>query len=235
VTTAAAPALTRGELRRARLGVAVLAVCAYGAAITILAVIALNARALADQLEILGLAAGPVLVLVGATLIAIMVPPSLICAAAGFTVGTPFGIVVALTAAVLGSALCNAIGRLASTPATRHAFGQKAERAAAWVEMRPFRAVAVARLTPGTPFSVLGYCFGIVGIRMLDVALGTAVGFLPRCVAYVALGGSLRHLDQPAGKVAVAATLILCVAVVAVPRVVRRNQTVHETGGTSHG
>ena len=61
------------------------------AGLTLLGLLALNARGLGDSLDDLGVLAGPALVLAGTLLIAAMVPASLVAGAAGFAVGTRQG------------------------------------------------------------------------------------------------------------------------------------------------
>jgi uncharacterized membrane protein YdjX (TVP38/TMEM64 family) len=149
-----------------------------------------------------------------------MFPAGLLAAAAGFALGTAYGTPVALLGATAGAVLCALIGRAAGTPAARHAFGGRVERMAVWFEARPLRSVVVCRLVPGLPFNASSYVLGFTTIALGDVALGTFVGFAPRCFAYVALGGSLRDVSSPEAKLAVVASVLLAVLVTVVPRLV---------------
>jgi uncharacterized membrane protein YdjX (TVP38/TMEM64 family) len=180
--------------------------------------LALDADSLADRVEALGLAAGPALVLLGALLIAAMFPAGLVAGAAGFALGTAYGTPVALSGAVAGATLCALIGRRVGTPSAREAFGSRVEQLARWFEARPLRSVVVCRLVPGLPFNASSYVLGFTSIAFGSIALGTLIGFAPRCFAYVALGGSLRDLGAPEAKVALGLSVALAVLVTVVPR-----------------
>ena len=209
-----------GLIARARARLFALTVLLTTSGIGLLVVLALDAEALGERIDALGAAAGPALVLAGALLIAAMVPAGLLAAAAGYVLGTPYGTVVALLGATAGAVLCALIGRYAGTPAARHAFGPRIARLAGWFEARPLRAVAIFRLVPGLPFNATSYVLGFTRISFVAVALGTALGFAPRCFAYVALGGSLRDLSSLEARVALVASVVLAVLVVVVPRIV---------------
>ncbi len=183
---------------------------------------ALNARGLGDHVNDLGVLGGPAIAIVGALLIAAMVPASLVAAAAGYALGTVGGSVVALSCATGGAVLCAALGRHMGTPAARDAFGGRVARAVTWSDARPLRSVITARLLPGLPFNATSYALGLTGIGFREIAAGTAVGFAPRCFAYVALGGSVRDLSSPEARIAVGASVALALFVVVVPRVVVR-------------
>lgn len=220
---------------RARWRLVALAVVLTGVAASLLAVLALNARELGDRLDALGVTAILAIAPLGAGLIVAMVPASLVAGAAGFAVGARAGIPSALGAAVLGAVLCAAVGRHAGTPAARHALGPRVAGMVAWLDARPRRAVVTSRLVPGLPFNATSYALGFTGIAMRDVAVGTAIGFAPRCFAYVALGGSLRNLDAPEARLALGVSALLAVLVVAIPRaaVRRGGLTEPNTGGGS--
>jgi uncharacterized membrane protein YdjX (TVP38/TMEM64 family) len=213
-------AFDRRSIARARARLAGLTVALACAGVGLLVVLALDAERLSDRADALGVVAAPALVVLGALLIAAMVPAGLLAGAAGYALGTPYGTAVALLAATAGAVLCAGIGRYVGTPVARHAFGGRVTRLAAWFEARPFRSVAISRLVPGLPFNATSYVLGFTGIPLRHIALGTAVGFAPRCFAYVALGGSLRDLSSPQARIALALSVVLAVLVTIVPRLV---------------
>lgn len=222
MTATAADGASRAEISRARLRLGGLVSLLACGGVALLVVVAVNARELGHRVEELGALAAPALVLLGAALIVALVPASLVAGAAGYALGTAGGLVVALAAATAGAVLCSLIGRRAGTPAARHAFGSRVARSAAWLDARPLRAVVTARLLPGLPFNATSYVLGLTRIGFRDVAAGSAVGFAPRCLAYVALGGSVRDLDSPEAKVALGASLVLLVLVIVLPRLLLR-------------
>lgn len=194
-------------------------VCVLGmVGATLLALIALDAESLGNEVDSLGLSAAPLMVVLGVLLIVALVPASLVAGASGYAFGVGFGTIIALSAAVIGGLLCALIGRQIGTPAARAALGARTSRLIRWLDGRPLRCVVIARLTPGLPFNATSYLLGITRIRARDIALGTAIGFSPRCFAYVALGGSLRDLSSPEARAALAGSVLLLVLVVLVPR-----------------
>lgn len=208
------------DVARARTRLVALTVLLSFAGLGLVVWLALDAEALADRVDDLGLAAGLVLVALGALLVAAMFPAGLLAAAAGFALGTAYGTPVALLGATAGATLCAVIGRAVGTPAARHAFGARVERLAVWFEARSLRSVIVFRLVPGLPFNASSYVLGFTTIGLANIALGTLIGFAPRCFAYVALGGSLRDLGSPEAKLALALSVLLAVLVTVVPRLV---------------
>jgi uncharacterized membrane protein YdjX (TVP38/TMEM64 family) len=231
------PPFSPAEIARARwrlLGLVAVLSCV---GMVLLVVLALDARDLGHRLDALGVLAAPALAFAGTLLIAAMVPAGLIAGAAGYALGTAGGTAAALVAATAGAVLCAALGRGAGTPAARSAFGLRIARSAAWLDARPRRSIVMARLVPGLPFNATSYVFGLTGIRLGDVAAGTAIGFAPRCFAYAALGGSLRDVESPQARVALGASVLLAVLVVAVPRLALRGAAPahHRSDEEAHG
>lgn len=222
MTTASDGDVEHEAIARARWRLGGLAVALAFVGMALLVAVALNAKDLGGRIDDLGLLAIPVLVVAGALLVAAMVPVTLVAAAAGYAFGTAGGTPVALVAASAGAMLCAAVGRYAGTPAARLAFGQRAARCVTWIDGRPIRSVVTFRLLPGLPFSASSYALGFTRIRLRDIGAGTAVGFAPRCFAYVALGGSLRDLSSPEAQVALAASVALAVLVAVAPRLLLR-------------
>jgi uncharacterized membrane protein YdjX (TVP38/TMEM64 family) len=206
-------------IARARLRMLCLVVALTGVGLALVTAAALNARDVGDRLDGLGALVGPTVGLLGAAAVVAMVPASLVAGAAGYALGIAGGTVAALVAVTAGAVTCAWLGRWVGTPAASRAFGGRVERLAAWVSRRPLRAVTTARLVPGLPFGATSYALGFTRISLRDVALGTALGFAPRCFAYAALGGSLEDLGSPEARIALAASAALAVAVVVVPRI----------------
>jgi len=79
-------------------------------------------------------------------------------------------------------------------------------------------AVVYIRLAPGIPYHLVNYGAGATRLKASAMAAGTAVGALPRTVAYVALGGSLDDLNSPAGIAAVALLAVTAIGGAVVAR-----------------
>jgi uncharacterized membrane protein YdjX (TVP38/TMEM64 family) len=223
-------------IRRARLRLAVLTVVLTAVGVAAVGLLALRAQALSDGFDGLGVAEIPALATAGAALVVLMVPASLVAGAAGFSGGTVVGTVVAILATTAGAVVAAALGRWSATPSGRHAFGARVERGVTWFDARPVRSVMTARLVPGTPFNVTSYVLGFTRIPLRQIALGTAIGYAPRCFAYAAVGGSLREIGSPQATAAIIASVLLAIAVVVGPRLAlgRFNPT-SNTGDNGHG
>lgn len=227
MSEAAGAGATGATIARARLRMLCLGVTLTGTGLALVTAAALNARDAGDRLEGLGALAGPAVAVLGAAAVVAMVPASLVAGAAGYALGIAGGTAAALLAVSAGGVACAWLGRWVGTPAASRAFGGRVERLAAWVSARPLQAVTTSRLVPGLPFGATSYAIGFTRVALRDVALGTAVGFAPRCFAYAALGGSLRDLGSPEARIAVAASAALAVAVVVLPRIaIRRDSPV---------
>ncbi|MEA2445393.1 MAG: hypothetical protein QOJ12_2685 [Thermoleophilales bacterium] len=171
--------------------------------------------------------AGPVLfVPLSTALGCLLVPGPILAAAAGLLFGTALGTPVALAAAV-----CTAVAELLIT---RYVAGarvgalvpERARRIDDFIARRGFVAVLYVRLAPGIPYHLVNYGAGLTRLRVRDMALGTAVGALPRTFAYVALGGSLSDLGSPE---AIAAIVLLAVTAIG-GAIVARGQIRRERG-----
>jgi uncharacterized membrane protein YdjX (TVP38/TMEM64 family) len=205
-------------VRRARWRLVALAVVLTIVGVGLLGLLALRADDLSQEFDGLGSATIPALAAVGALLVVLMVPASLVAGAAGFAVGTIAGTTVAIVATTAGAAIAAALGRWTATPSARYALGARAERVVTWFDARPVRSVMTARLVPGAPFNATSYVLGFTRIPLRTIALGSAIGFAPRCFAYAALGGSLRDLGSPEATAAIIASVLLAIAVVVAPR-----------------
>jgi uncharacterized membrane protein YdjX (TVP38/TMEM64 family) len=111
-----------------------------------------------------------------------MVPGPLLAAASGVLFGTWVGFVVTLTSAVLAAVIGWAVGRRT---------GELQHRHRGLLERRGLWAVVVQRLAPGIPDAPFNYLAGSAGVRLRDLALGTAIGVAPRAFAYTSLGDAI--------------------------------------------
>lgn len=127
-------------------------------------------------------------------------PVSWFTAVVGYLFGGLTAILLSSVGTTGGAAVAFLLGR--------HVF---APRVAAWIAKRPrmealareigrrgFQAVALARLSPASPFGVLTYAASVMPVRFGAFLLGTFVGKLPGNVFYALLGAGARSLHAAA-------------------------------------
>jgi uncharacterized membrane protein YdjX (TVP38/TMEM64 family) len=208
------------------------------ATVTLLATVllvglAINADGLAGAVEGGGIAEVPLLLVAIALLTPALVSAGLLAAAAGYAFGVPVGFPLALLGLTLGALLATLFVRVASVPGAARVLGPRLAAFAVWLEARPLRSVIFARLLPGLPFGVTSYVCGLTAIPLSPYVAGTAVGFAPRCFVYTALGGSIRDLGSPEAKAALAATVAIAFASLALPRLLPALRPGQETKTTT--
>ena len=141
----------------------------------------------------------PVPMLAGTALLAwtlltpALVSGTLLSAATGLLLGGPVGMPVALAGAMLGSVVAFMIARHFGRGPADALCGPRLERMKAKLEKRPVLSVALIRIAPGSPASVLNYGAGLTRIRLRDFLAGSVLGGAPRILAYTALGGAIAE------------------------------------------
>jgi uncharacterized membrane protein YdjX (TVP38/TMEM64 family) len=180
--------------------------------------LALNAQGVADTVEGSGLAQAPFMLAAIALLTPALVSAGLLAAAAGYALGVPVGFPLALLGLTLGGLIAAIFVRFASVQGGARALGPRAGAFAICLEERPLRSVVFSRLVPGLPFGVVSYACGLTSISLRRFAVGTVIGFAPRCFVYTALGGSIRDLGSPEARVALAATVAIALSSLLLPR-----------------
>lgn len=69
-----------------------------------------------------------------------------------------------------------------------------------------------SRIVPLLPYGLVNFSAGLTTLHFREMALGTAVGAIPKVFAYTALGGSLTDLGSREGLMAVALLIVLALA-----------------------
>ncbi|MDI2129972.1 TVP38/TMEM64 family protein [Yinghuangia seranimata] len=149
--------------------------------------------------------------------VAFGIPKTLLAPIAGALFGVYTGLVVAMTGTVLGSLLALGIGRRLGRERVRRLLHRK--QALADLDARLTRhgvvPVAILRLVPVLPGSVVNYGAAATGIRTSHFALGSTIGLLPATVVQVAAGASVRDgLSMPVLVSATAGVLLVLGAMV---------------------
>ncbi len=163
-----------------------------------------------DWIDPLGAAAAPVYVVVSAVLGAALVPGPLLAGTSGLLFGAALGTIVTIAASTLSAVLSLVLGRHAGrAPLDRHAADR--ERTTALIALARRHgtlAVALQRLVPFVPDAPVSYVFGALGLRVWQIALGTAIGCAPRAFSYTSIGASL---DEPTSPLAIAGWVVIVI------------------------
>ena len=145
----------------------------------------------------------------------IAIPLSLLVVATLLVFGPVLGFCYALVGAELGAILTYGIGSLLGQDTVRSLAGSKLERVSRQLARQGLLAVAIVRLLPIAPFTVVNVVAGASHIRFRDFALGSVVGLAPGILALALFSDRLAAVVQePSGGrlavlVAVVAALVL--------------------------
>jgi uncharacterized membrane protein YdjX (TVP38/TMEM64 family) len=128
-----------------------------------------------------------------------LVSGTLLAAATGLLLGAPAGMPVSLLGATLGSAAAFFVGRRFGRAPAEALAGPRLTRLRDRVARRPLLTIALARLAPGSPATILNYAAGLTRIRPRHFLAGILIGGAPRVLAYTAFGGAAaEHALWPA-------------------------------------
>ena len=135
----------------------------------------------------------------------------LLAGAAGLIFGTAAGVPLAL-AGVTGAALAQmTVSRYLAGEAVGRMLPRRVQGLESFLERNGWVAVMESRVVPLLPFGLVNYAAGLTRLPFRHMALGTAIGALPKVYVYVALGGSLTDLGAPQVKIAI--VLLVAVAI----------------------
>ena len=150
-------------------------------------------------IEPFGPFAAPAYVVLAAFLGAALVPGPVLAGVSGILFGAVLGTVVTVAASVLGAVLALVTARRVAGREFAEVSGPRMQALTALAERHGVLAVIVQRLLPGVPDAPCSYLFGLLGLRIWQVALGTAIGAAPRAFSYTAVGA---WLDDPGSPLA---------------------------------
>lgn len=111
-------------------------------------------------------------------------PVNLLIAASIVVFGPVAGAALALAGSVLSAALVHEIGRRLPRDTTRRWFGERGERLRERIVGHGLLAIAIVRIVPVAPYSVVGFVSGVARVGRADYLLGTALGMAPGVVLY---------------------------------------------------
>lgn len=135
--------------------------------------------------------AGVVVFVLGyAVLVLAPTPASVLTILGGALFGVWWGTLLAWSGALLGAFGGFLIGRRLGRPAVDRLLRGRLQQADRVLAHHGLVAVLTVRLVPLFPFTPLNYASGLLGVRMRDYVVGTAVGIVPGALAYAAVGAS---------------------------------------------
>jgi phospholipase D1/2 len=132
---------------------------------------------------------GPLIVLgifIGSSVL--LFPVTVLIAATAAAFGPWLGFIYAVVGALLSALVSFLIGAMIGRETLTSVLGPRLNRIRRQVRKKGVIAVAVIRLVPVAPFGVVNLVAGASKIRLLDFALGTAIGMLPGIAVMAALG-----------------------------------------------
>jgi uncharacterized membrane protein YdjX (TVP38/TMEM64 family) len=152
------------------------------------------------------------LLVIGAYLLGslIAVPLSLLVVATLLVFGPVLGFCYALVGAELGAILTYGIGTLLGQNTVRSLAGSKLEKVSRQLARQGLLAVAIVRLLPIAPFTVVNVVAGASHIRFRDFALGSVLGLAPGILALALFSDRLAAVVQEpsGGRLAVLAAVV---------------------------
>jgi uncharacterized membrane protein YdjX (TVP38/TMEM64 family) len=179
---------------RPRLRLCALAIAVALAFAAVSALAPHSPAAIRESVAGLGIAAPLILIAAWGVLTPALFPGTVLAAGGGLLLGAAPGVVVSLAGATLGAGAAFAIARLAGprgrVPDAAARLGSLQIR----LERRPVMAVALLRVAPGVPASLLNYAIGLSRVRARHFLLGITIGGAPRVAVYALLGA---HLADP--------------------------------------
>jgi len=144
----------------------------------------------------------PILVLIGATVLAL---------------GPWLGFVCAAIGTMLAATVTFSLGRTIGRRPLRRWLGRRAQMLERRLERRGIVAVALIRKVPIVPFTLVNMLIGASGVPYRDFIIGTAIGMLPGIATFAIVGGRAAELwrnPTPANIGLAAAAVLLWIAVV---------------------
>jgi uncharacterized membrane protein YdjX (TVP38/TMEM64 family) len=209
---ALAPQLRQRSVARFLLLLAILAV--FGLTVLLLPQPHLSdAPRLVDRL---GPLAPPAAILLGALMMVVLVPRTLVSFAWGALFGTLGGASYALGAALLAAALGFAVGRTLGRDFVAERVRGRLARLDGWFARQSVLGVVTVRLLPVGGFGLISYGYGTTGARLRPFLVGSVLASIPSAFGYAAMGAAVASPGDinwlaiaPAGLGLVATTIIV--------------------------
>ena len=146
----------------------------------------------------LGLTAPVVFVVLYAVLSLALVPGSFLTIGAGVLFGPLLGTALAVIGGAFGATGAFLIGRRLGRTQVERLAGRKMRAVDEWLDLHGVAAIAVVRIVPGVPYSILNYAAGVTGISTRDYVYGSVIGLVPGAFVYAAFGSTIDEPLTPA-------------------------------------
>ena len=105
---------------------------------------------------------------------------------------------VALAGTLASAVVTYAVGARFVRGTAQSAFGPALKKVADALASRGVVAIALIRIVPVAPFTVVNLAAGSIGIRLRDYVIGTTLGMVPGLIAITAFGQQLKAvLEHP--------------------------------------
>ncbi|MEW6613310.1 MAG: VTT domain-containing protein [Pseudomonadota bacterium] len=184
----------------------------------------LNVRTLARLAASLGEQPLAPLFVIGAYLLGsvAMVPITLLIVATALAFGPWLGFGYSLLGALLGAALTYAIGHLLGRDTVRRLGGSRLNRLSRQLGRQGVLAMAVVRLLPVAPFTIVNMVAGASHIRFREFVIGTLLGMSPGILAITVFGNQLANAITNPGAKSYAVLAVVVVLIVLAVLAVRR-------------
>lgn len=160
----------------------------------------------------------------------IVFPVNLLIAASIVAFGPLVGGMIALVGSLLGAFVVHEVGRRMPSGTTRRWFGERGERVRERIVGNGLGAIALVRIVPVAPYSVVGFLAGVARVGRFDYLAGTALGMAPGVALHALfIDRAIAVLSDPhpLAWALLAGALALLVALALATRAWRRREAGH--------
>jgi uncharacterized membrane protein YdjX (TVP38/TMEM64 family) len=152
----------------------------------------------------------------------VVFPVNLLIAASIVVFGPIAGAAIALVGSVASAALLHQIGGAFPEHVWTRFAGRHAEQLRERVARHGLIAIAIVRILPVAPYSVVSLAGGIAGIARVPYLLGTALGMLPGIVLYALFADRARKVIADPRPLSWAMLVFAAILIVVVALLLRR-------------
>jgi cytidylate kinase len=183
---------TRTAKRKAigRLVIFFAVIIGLGCAVAFGGLIDFKPKDLQDNLKQYGPLAPLIYIVISGALGAVFVPGPVFAIGAGFLFGPWLGIPVGIGGAVVSALICREIGSHVGRSAAEELAGARLGQMTTWLDRYGATAVIAFRLMPAMPDAPLNYAAGLTRLKRWQIAVGTAIGSIPRTLGWGLVGST---------------------------------------------
>lgn len=159
----------------------------------------------------------------------VVFPVNVLIAATIVMFGSVLGPPLALVGSLLSAIVVHEVGRRIPQATVTRLFGERGERLRARVVGHGLLAIALVRIVPVAPYSVVSLISGVARIQRRDYIFGTALGMLPGIVLYALFIDRARAVlldPHPLAWAGLATAIVVLVAAALAVRVWQRKRDV---------